>query len=315
MTPTRLTLRWALTLVALVLVLLALLLGGLRLAIGQLDSVRARIGAELSSQFNATLAMDVFEGRLHWLDPALRIDDLQLMSQADGDPFPLLEIEHANLRLDTSASLRVWQPVIADARIDRVTLHLYQDSEGRWQWPGPAEVPPYAVPEGDMDLAELDYWVGLLLRQRVLVNDMRLVLHGLDETLTLRAPQLLIAGGSGRAHLEGQLFVAGQAQRALSVVLEVLPGTRGLSDFSAALQARMDLGSLTRLGRLLTRRQSLHLDQLSGEAKLWARWREGRVEDARLALSIPELAVAGGGGGPRTARHSGARAVAAGRGR
>ncbi|MDW5378619.1 AsmA-like C-terminal region-containing protein [Halomonas sp. HP20-15] len=293
MSPIRLTLRWALTLAALALVLLALLLGGLRLAVEQLDGVRERIGAELSSQFNATLAMDAFEGRLQWFDPALRIDDLRLMSQAGSDPFPLLEIEHADMRLDTSASLLALQPVLGDARISQVTLHLYQDSEGRWQWPGPAELPSYVMPEGGMDLSRLDYWVELLLRQRVLVSDLRLVLHGLDETLTLRAPQLLIAGGSGRAHLEGQLFVAGQAQQSLSVVLEVLPGTRGLSDFSAALQARMDLGSLTRLGRLLTHRHSLRLEQLSGEAKLWARWRGGRIEDARLALSVPELAVAG----------------------
>lgn len=296
MSSIRLTLRWVLTLTALALVLLALLLGGMRLGLGQLDTLRDRVAAGLSRQFNASLAMDVFEGRLQWFDPALRIDDLRLMSQTQSDPFPLLEIEHADVRLDTRASLRAWQPVIGAAKISQVTLHLYQNDEGRWRWPGPAEVPPFVMPEGEMSLSRLDYWVGLLLRQRVLVSDLRLVLHGVDETLTLRAPQLLIAGGTGRAHLEGQLFVAGQSQRSLSAVLEVLPGTRGLSDFSAALQARMDLGSLTQLGRLLTHRQPLSLDQLSGEARLWARWRDGRIEDARLALAVPELAVAGNEG-------------------
>lgn len=292
MSPFRLTLRWALTLTALALVLLALLIGGLRLRVAQLDAVRGRIVAELSQQFNASLTMKAFEGRLQWFDPALRIDDLRLMSQAGSDPFPLLEIEYADLRLDTAASLLARQPVLGEARIGQATLHLYQDSEGRWQWPGPAEIPPYAIPEGGMDLSRLDYWVQLLLRQRVVVNDLRVVLHGLDETLTLRAPQLLIAEESGRAHLEGQLFVADQSQQSLSVVLEVLPGSQGLNDFSAALQARTDLGSLTRLGRLLTRREPLSLERVSGEAALWARWRDGRVEDARLALSVPELSVA-----------------------
>lgn len=55
---------------------------------------------------------------------------------------PLLEVERAQLRLDSLASLATGMPRVAAARVRGVTVHLYQDPDGRWQWPKPAELPP-----------------------------------------------------------------------------------------------------------------------------------------------------------------------------
>ncbi|MBN3585991.1 hypothetical protein JYB64_26720, partial [Algoriphagus aestuarii] len=94
------------------------------------------------------------------------------------------DVEHLRLRLDAAASLRTGVPVVEDARLQGMTLHLYQDEQGGWHWPDPARIPPELL-VGDFDLERLDFWVGVLLRQRAWVEDVRLVLHGQERRVEL----------------------------------------------------------------------------------------------------------------------------------
>ncbi len=126
---------------------------------------------------------------------------------------PLLEIEQATLRLDTAASLRRGMPVLERSRLAGVTLHLYQDEDLSWQWPAPADVPPELVPAGEFDLSRLDFWIGVLLRQRAWADDMRVVLHGRKRVAVLHAPRLLMTGDEQRAHLEGEVRLQGRRVR------------------------------------------------------------------------------------------------------
>ncbi|SHF51188.1 TIGR02099 family protein [Modicisalibacter ilicicola DSM 19980] len=295
MSAYRIILRWALTLVAVGLVLVALLSGGLRLAISQIDLLRGELNERLTRQFDATMQLGELQGSVHGLDPALAIDDLHLASHIRPGSVPLLDIEHARARLDVLASLRAGYPVLADTRISRATLHLYQDDSGRWRWPEPADMPSELVPETDFEIETVDAAVGVLLRQQAVVDDLRLALHGIDGEVTLVAPRVLMTGDGKRAHLEGELFVEGEQARAIETVLEVLPGQRGLEDFNAALRARADLSVLSRLGAVLTGQQAAQVDSISGEAELWGRWHAGRLEDVRATLGIDRLALNGSG--------------------
>ncbi|ERS89100.1 YhdP family protein [Halomonas sp. PBN3] len=281
--------RWTLTLLALLLAALALLTLAARLALGMVDGLTPRLEALLSARFGAEVSLAGLEGGLSRLDPHLAVEGLDLRTRA-GDR-PLLEVEAGHLRLDTWRSLREGLPVVEDARLEGLTLHLYQAADGGWHWPPPADLPPVLQPDEPFDLERLDFWVGVLLRQRAWAEEVRVVLHGRDREVAFEAPRLLMTGDARRAHLEGTLRLVGDRDIAMQVVLEVLPGPRGLGDFNAALQADMRLDSLVALAAVLGRDQPLRLDEASGEARLWGRWHRAALEDVRLALDVERLAV------------------------
>ena len=289
MSPIRLVTRWSLTLLALLLASLALLLLVLRLALALADGLTPNLETLLSARFGAEVRITELDTRLAGLDPSLSLDGLIIRTHERG--VPLLEVASGRLRLDSLASLRAGVPVVEDARLSGVTLHLYQTPEGGWHWPAPAELPPELQPRGELDLERLDFWVGVLLRQRAWVEDLRLVLHGRERRVVLEAPRLLMAGDDRRAQLEGEVRLEGDPEAAMQVVLEVLPGPGGLADFNAALQADMKLDSLISLAAVLGRNEPLRLDESSGRARLWGRWHRGELADARLDLAIARLAV------------------------
>lgn len=289
MSPIRVVTRWSLTLVALLLASLALLLLALRLALALADGFTPNLESLLSARFGAEVRIAELDTRLAGLDPMLSLDALNIRTHEQG--VSLLEVDGGYLRLDTLASLRAGVPVVEDARLSGVTLHLYQTPEGIWHWPDPAQLPPELQPSGDVDLDRLDFWVGVLLRQRAWVEDLRLVLHGRDRRVVLEAPRLLMTGDDRRAHLEGEIRLEGDPEAAMQAALEVLPGPMGFRDFSAALQADMRLDSLISLVEVLGRNEPLRLDESSGRARLWGRWHRGELADARLELAIERLTV------------------------
>ncbi|MBE0489563.1 MAG: DUF3971 domain-containing protein [Halomonas sp.] len=289
MSPIRVVTRWSLTLVALLLASLALLLLALRLALALADGLTPNLEALLSARFGAEVRVAELDTRLAGLDPMLSLDGLTIRTHERG--VPLLEVEGGYLRLDTLASFTAGVPVVEDARVNGVTLHLYQTPEGIWHWPDPAELPPELQPTGELDLERLDFWVGVLLRQRAWVEDLRLVLHGRERRVVLEAPRLLMTGDDRRARLEGEFRLEGDPDAAMQAALEVLPGPMGFRDFNAALQADMKLDSLISLAEVLGRNEPLRLDESSGRARLWGRWQRGELADARLDLAITRLAV------------------------
>lgn len=109
--------------------------------------------------------------------------------------------------------------------------------------------------EPDVDLATIDDWAGLVLRQRLWVDDTRVVLHGRHDTVMLHAQTLLLTGDERRTRLEGAINIAESLQQARKVALpaaemkvEMQPGQRGFSDFSAAFQLDIQLDQLVVLG-------------------------------------------------------------------
>ncbi|MFG6159814.1 YhdP family protein [Halomonas sp. 1390] len=291
MSAARLILRWLLTLVAVPLGLLAVLVVVLRLLPWLLDEQAAPLERLLSARFNAVVALDDVTAGLARLDPYLEVEGLTIRSREGLGHVPLLEVERAKLRLDSGASLAAGLPRVAAARVEGVTVHLYQDPAGRWQWPKPAELPPELIPDSTFDLERLDFWVGMLLRQSAWAEDVSLVLHGRKQRAVLKAPRLVMTGDERRTHLEGEVFVEGQEAHAIRAVMELQPGPSGLGDFSAALQADMRLKSLLGLSEVLGYGRALRLETVSGEARLWGRWHRGALADLRLDLQAPLLAL------------------------
>ncbi|MDT8880358.1 AsmA-like C-terminal region-containing protein [Halomonas saccharevitans] len=291
MSVTRLILRWLLTLMAVPLALLAVLVVVLRLLPLLLDEQTAPLERLLSTRFNAVVALDDVTAGLAQLDPFLEVEGLTIRSREGLGHAPLLQVERARLRLDSSASLAAGLPRVAAARLQGVTVHLYQDQAGRWQWPNPAQLPPELIPERTFDLDRLDFWVGMLLRQSAWVEDVSLVLHGRKQRAVLKAPRLVMTGDERRTHLEGEVFVEGQEAHAIRAVMELQPGPSGLGDFSAALQADMRLQSLVALSEVLGYGSALRLETVSGDARLWGRWHRGALADLRVDLAAPLLAL------------------------
>ncbi|SHK99928.1 YhdP family phospholipid transporter [Halomonas caseinilytica] len=291
MSPSRLVIRWSLTLLALALTLAAILLIVLRLLLGQVDRLAPHLESMLASRFSAEVSLNEARGGVDGLDPWFEIADLDFRSRKGLGDVPLLEIEQATLRLDTAASLRRGMPVLERSRLAGVTLHLYQDEDLSWQWPAPADVPPELVPAGEFDLSRLDFWIGVLLRQRAWADDMRVVLHGRKRVAVLHAPRLLMTGDEQRAHLEGEVRLQGRPGTAFQAVMELTHEAESGAGFDALLQADMQLESLIGLSALLGFDDKLRLDDASGEARLWGRWQDGRLADVRLDVSSPRLAL------------------------
>ncbi|MGQ7247629.1 YhdP family phospholipid transporter [Halomonas sp. V046] len=291
MVPFRLLSRWLLTLIAVGLAVAALVIVVLRVSLGQVERLEPTLVDMVRDRFNAEASLVAVDGALEGLDPALILDGLSLEAKDAMGSYPLLEIDRGEVRLDTLESLSQLIPVVDKAHFQGVTLHLYQDPERRWIWPPPARIPPELMPEGEFDLERLDFWVGVLLRQRAWVDDLRLVLHGQSKVTVLHAPRLLMTGDESRTHIEGEVFVEGRSQEAMEVVMSLTPGQRDASNFSAALQGTMKLHSLTGLSELFGIEKVLRFDEASGDATLWGRWDNGQLADVRLDVTAPRLAL------------------------
>lgn len=292
---TRSLVRWSLLIAAWLLGSAAVLLLLLRLAISQSDAFTPHLEALLEARIGVPVTIEHLSLSLARSELLLRLDGLRAETP-DGQS--LFSLEHAGLRLDTWASLANRAPIFSDARISGTEFHLYQGIGASWQWPEPAELPLLMAPDPDVDLATIDDWAELVLRQRLWVNDTRVVLHGKQDTVMLHAQTLLLTGDERRTRLEGAINIAQSLQQARDVDLpavemkvEMQPGQRGFSDFSAALQLDIQLDQLVVLADMFRPDHAAYLEQAGGSARLWGRWNAGRLEEARVAVDVPQLTL------------------------
>lgn len=293
MSPSRKRRGWSALLmaIAILLTLLAVVIGGMRWWLTTLDAREDSVSEFIAAQTNANVGFSSILGRMDYLDPAVMLSGFNLFRPSEMDAAPLLSIASLDARLDVLSSLRHLAPVFDRATATGVVLHLYQREDGSWGWPGPPRPPEALEPQGKISLDEIEQGLALLARQRVRLEDVRLVLHGRNDTLNLNAAEMMLSGQDDRTHLEGQVRVGETLQAGASFVLDVVPGQQGLADYSAQLQMELDAGALASVGRLMGERDSLMLSDADGNATLWARWRKARLEDARLRLDLNRLTL------------------------
>ncbi|WP_249978883.1 YhdP family protein [Vreelandella olivaria] len=295
--------RWCLPALAWFLGSLAVLLLLMRLLISQVGALTPKIEALLEARIGVPVSIEHLSLTLERNDLALRIEGLEAVTPVGQH---LMSLESAHLRLDSWASLLNAAPVFNDARVSGLEFHLYQQEDVIWGWPDPAELPLFLAPDPELNLAAIDKWAGIILRQRLWVDNTLVVLHGRQEEATLHAPRLLLTGDERRTRLEGAINIlespsqrSEEALPALNMQAEMQPGRRGFGDFSAALQLDMQLDHLVALVAVLRPENMAHVEQAGGVVKLWGRWHAGGLDEARLEVDIPQL----------TLRHNGQYAI------
>ena len=280
--------------VAVVLGTLAVLLLALRLFASQVDALSPRLEALLEARIGVPVSIDHLALSLERNVLHLELEDLHAQTP-DGQA--LIGLDRLSLRLDAWATLRHLAPIFSDARMSGLEFHLYQQPDIAWGWPSPAKLPLGVAPQPEVDLESLDAWAGLLLRQRLWVDNSRIMLHGQQQTVMLHAPSLLLNGDHRRTRLEGSLNIVeapdvlASELPAITMRAEMQPGQQGFRDFSAALQLDMQLDHLVVLAALFRPDRMPFLEQVGGHVQLWGRWQEGALADARLALDVPELTL------------------------
>jgi uncharacterized protein (TIGR02099 family) len=273
---------------------LAVLLLALRLLASQADALTPHLEAFLQAHLNAPVNIETLSVAVEREGLSLEIDGVSAVLP----DAPLFSLEKLRLRLDVWRSLRALAPVFSQARMDGFTLHLYRGEGLAWQWPEPATLPLYFVPDPTIDLATIDAWTRLILRQRLWVTDTRVMMHDGADNATLHAPELVLRGSEKRIRLAGSLAIASSLLSreapdlpAASLKADVRPGSEGLKNFSAALQLDMQLEHLTALAELIRPDYVPQLALKGGRSRLWGRWQSGRLEDARLQLNMPEVVL------------------------
>ncbi|MEA2118327.1 YhdP family protein [Halovibrio sp. HP20-50] len=286
--------RWCWLITAWLLGSVAVVLLLLRLLMSQADVLTPHIEALLEARIGAPVTIEHLSLSLARNDLLLRLDGLSAET-ADGQA--LFALESLALRLDTWGSLVNRAPIFSDARVSGTAFHLYQGSGMAWQWPDPAELPLLAA-EPEVDLAAIDDWTGLILRQRLWADDTRVVLHGQHNKVMLHAQTLLLSGDERRTRLEGAINIAESLEKAreeplpaAEIKVEMQPGQHGFRDFSAALQLDIQLDQLVVLADMFRPDHAAYLEQAGGSARLWGRWRAARLEEARVAVDIPQLTL------------------------
>ncbi|WP_017430660.1 YhdP family phospholipid transporter [Vreelandella jeotgali] len=274
--------------------LLAVLLLLLRLVAWQADTFTPRLEALLQTHLGAPVSIES-------LSVDIERDGLSLSLTgvtAELPDKPLFSLGRLDLSLDLWSSLRAAAPVFSQARMDAFKLHLYRGDGMAWRWPSPAILPFHLDPDTRIDMGVVDAWTQLILRQRLWVTDTRVLMHGNDSDATLHAPELVLGGDETRIRLAGTVAMASSLSPrqpdelpAARVRADVRPGDNGLQDFSAALQLDMQLEQLSALAELVRPAYVPRLALTGGRSRLWGRWQSGRLEDVRLKLNMPEVAL------------------------
>ncbi|XKF14592.1 DUF3971 domain-containing protein [Halomonas sp. BLK-85] len=287
--------KWLVFFLASCLGILAGLLMMLRLAMSQAGWLEPHVESLLESRLGAPVDIQRLGLSLSGNDPSLTLSSVSAITPAGERLFALDEL---HLRLDSWQTLKTLTPVFNDAYMQGFAVHLYQASGMAWEWPKPAKLPLALGAEPTIDLAVIDAWVGMILRQQIQVEDSRIVLHGVREQLTLHAPLLSLSGDQRRTRLQGRVNIDTPGRQvqdsslsAAHLRAEVQPGSQGLRDFSAAMQLDMQLDHLALLASILQPEDTPQFTDAGGEVQLWGRWQSATLQEARLGLDMPRLTL------------------------
>lgn len=292
---TRSLTRWSLLLLAWLLGIIAVMLLLFRLAASQVDELTPRIETFLEARTGASVHIESLSLGVARNDIILRVKGVEAKTPRGQ---ALFSLGRAELRLNGWASLRHLLPVFSDIHIERTELHLYEGESADWQWPAPAKLPLYIAPEPDVDLAKIDAWTEWLMRQRIRIDDTRVVLHGQQDRLQLVASTLLLTSDEQGAQLRGAVDIRESTSTqdtallpAVQLLADMQPGKEGLEDFAATLKLEAELDQLVVLAEMFRPEHVPYLEQAGGDARLWGRWGGGQLQEARLVVDVPQLTL------------------------
>ncbi|WP_251978940.1 YhdP family phospholipid transporter [Salinicola avicenniae] len=288
MSSLRVTWRWLLTLVALVMLVVAVLAGGLRLLAWQSDRLSPWLLAGLETQLDANAELDHLSLAVDGWRPRLTLAGFTLASRRGAT---LLDVERAQAEFEPLASWRQGMPVFEQGRLDAATLHLYQNAQGRWGWPDGAGARWFGDDRQARETGggvEADSLLRLLAHQRLRAKAVTLVLHGREREARLSLSELTLASRDGRASLQAALTRADHAAGQLHLAIDAgssadAPDARGI--------ATLDLDELSPVLAVASAGHERALTAVEGDITLAGHWQNGGLRAGQLSLEIPALTL------------------------
>ena len=110
-------------------VLLAIVMGGLRLAISNIDYFKPEIDYLLERDVSKGVVFSGLSGAMNRFNPVLRVDNVSINLPDRSQP---LFVDRLAVEFDFWASLREWTPVVLEISGQLEKLELTKDESGRW---------------------------------------------------------------------------------------------------------------------------------------------------------------------------------------
>ncbi|WP_110685228.1 YhdP family protein [Salinicola aestuarinus] len=283
MSRSRAFVRWILTPLAVVLVVAACLVSAVRLVAWQSDRLAPWAVSRLAETLDAEGQLGGLSLDLVRFNPSLDIDDLTLTSRQGR---PLLEIGHLDARLDGMESWRQRSPVLAHARLQDLTLHLYADPKGGWRWPDGAGAAWFGADEtpSDEGAPDVDAWLRRLAHQHAEVAGVTLALHSGDSTQRLRLDRLQLASAGGRVSLQAALADDAGSLRLAVENADTLEPT-------ARFAAEAALGPLSHSLAALSSVYPTAVTAAEGRVEVSGTWASGGLQQALASVDLARLAL------------------------
>ena len=164
--------RISLALLATAIILLAIILGGIRLVLANIEYYKPEIEFLLSRDDAHRVTFSRVEGSMLRFNPILRIENVSVTLPDRSQP---LFVDHLTLEFDFWASLHEWAPVVLEIDGQLEKLELVRDETGRW-WANEFEIGGHSDRKIESRILEtlafVPRYLDLDLR-RLIIKDMR----------------------------------------------------------------------------------------------------------------------------------------------
>ncbi|GHC32172.1 TIGR02099 family protein [Kushneria pakistanensis] len=298
MSPLRILMRWLLTLMAIVLLLLAVVTTSLRLGVLNQPTLQQHV-----------LEMLDLPSRYHvrWQDLRIDLEGRELVVALhnlalDGDEGTrsLVSLGAFEAHLDLADLLTGQALTLSSFQARDATIDLYETAPGQWGW-GP-ETQDDDDEAFEITPERLTAWVQTLMRQSADLQNGRINFHArlpesisedhvIDEgpfsTSSLLIDQFVIAGhGSASRTLAASARWEGNDEAGFSLAGRF----DDISSLNGQLQLKADAEQTRRLASLWNGLwPDYGFSSASGQASLWAGWDKGDFTTGRLSLEVPAL--------------------------
>ncbi|REC96559.1 YhdP family protein [Kushneria indalinina] len=298
MSSLRILMRWLLTLVAIVLLLLAVVTTSLRFGVLNQPALQQQVLEllDLPSQYHVRWQDMRLE--LQGRDLVLTLNNLNL----DGDEGTrsLMSLGALEAHLDVAGLLAGQALTFSSLDARDATLDLYETAPGQWGWgPSSQDDDDEAM---DVTPEQLTTWVETLMRQSLDLQNTRIKFHArlsesvpgeiADDEVPVTTSSLLIdqAAITGGRNATRTVAASARWDNADEAGFSLAGRFNDVASLDGQLQLEADAEQARRLASLWSPLwPGYAVSGARGQASLWAGWHEGDMTTGRLSLDVPEL--------------------------
>ncbi|ARS54272.1 YhdP family protein [Kushneria konosiri] len=298
MSSLRILTRWLLTLLAIILLLLAVLTTSLRLGVLNQPGLQQQVLELLDLPAQYHVRWQDLRVELEGRDLVVSLNNLAL--NGDEGTRSLVSLGALDAHLDVFDLLAGQSLKLSSLRARDATLDLYETAPGQWGW-GPSrkdnnDQPFEFTPE------RVTTWVEALMQQSADLENGRINFHPrppkgasddqASDEAPARHPSLLLdrvavgEAGSGSK----TVLVSARWEDANDAGFRLAGRFDHLSPLDGQLQIKVEADQARRLASLWDGLwPNYDVENARGQASLWAGWQKGDMTSARLSLNVPEL--------------------------